>query len=328
MIIFSASPGRSVYLDEGRRNLSKLQVNFQQHAQIPDPVEVSTHSSVQRPIVDHQDPPQRELPDRRPVRAASHRRFLTIATMMKNERRWLREWIEFNTMMGADHFILYDNGSEDLPLEILQPYIDKGLVTFIPWPPESIPPPPEFKTRLEEWQYTWFRDSLETCLEEHWPVHQHAPCQVAAFADAVKRSKDGVSRWLGIFDIDEYVFPLPSSQFRRVADLLRSRHEHDDHVRIYGASFGSGGHIHHAAMRKEGDPLQALMTESYIYRAPLDRSFYGLKYKLNRRRGRPSTIQLGRIIYSERTRTTWRHPIQRWRWLGIQIICRPRHVRP
>lgn len=41
-----------------------------------------------------------ELPDPRPVRSKSHQRFLTLATMMKNQRRWLREWLEFNLMNG------------------------------------------------------------------------------------------------------------------------------------------------------------------------------------------------------------------------------------
>ena len=90
-----------------------------------------------------------------PLGSISHQRYLTIATMFKNKRRWVREWIEFHLMMGAEHFIMYDNDSTDFPLEVLQYYIDQGLVTYIPWPPKEVPPPPEsFKTQLEEWQYS------------------------------------------------------------------------------------------------------------------------------------------------------------------------------
>ena len=139
------------------------------------------------------------LPDPRPVRPEFHTRYLSLATMIKNQRQWLREWLEFNLMMGIEHIIIYDNVSTDQPLEILQPYIDQGVITYIPWPPKSVPPPAEkFKAGLERWQYTWFRDALETCLDNSWTIHQQGPCQLAAFADAVRRTKNGVSRWLAI----------------------------------------------------------------------------------------------------------------------------------
>ena len=51
-------------------------------------------------------------------------------TMFKNKRRYLREWIEFHYITGVGHFILYDNGSEDDPLDVLQYYIDQGIVTL------------------------------------------------------------------------------------------------------------------------------------------------------------------------------------------------------
>jgi hypothetical protein len=243
------------------------------HSRTRDPrLQVSTYSSKRRPHLGHPEPPRRELLDVPPTRASSHKRYLTIATMMKNQRPWLREWIEFYTMMGVEHFIVYDNGSEDLPLEILQPYIDKGGVTYIPWPPTSVPHPPIFKTRLDRWQYLWFRDALDTCLEDKLAVHQDVPCKLAAYADAVRRTKNGVSRWLGILDIDDYVFPLLESDCDMISTLLWSIHDDDDHVQIYGRTFGTGGRVHHAARRQEGDPLPALLTESYIHREPLHRT--------------------------------------------------------
>jgi len=38
---------------------------------------------------------------------------------------------QHNTTQGADHFYLIDNNSTDEPLRILQPYIDRGLVTYV-----------------------------------------------------------------------------------------------------------------------------------------------------------------------------------------------------
>jgi len=39
-------------------------------------------------------------------------------------------WLDHYIHQGVDHFYLIDNNSDDNPLEILQPYIDKGIVTY------------------------------------------------------------------------------------------------------------------------------------------------------------------------------------------------------
>jgi hypothetical protein len=192
--------------------------------------------------------------------------------MFKNQRRWLREWLEFYLMMGVDHFIIYDNNSTDLPLEILQGYIDREQVTYIPWPPAQIPPPPEtFTTQLEEWQYSWFHDCLDTCLAQEWIIHSQVPCQLAAWSDAIRRTKGGGSRWLATFDVDEYIFPRPTSAFKSLAELLRRKYRDTDHIRVYGNTFGTNGHVHHAARVNSSSPLHALLTESYTQRAPYER---------------------------------------------------------
>ena len=43
----------------------------------------------------------------------------------KNEAPYLREWIEFNHIVGVDHFFLYNNNSEDNYEEIIEPYVKK-----------------------------------------------------------------------------------------------------------------------------------------------------------------------------------------------------------
>ena len=256
---------------DGTTNDGSVQHSSEHDAHLPpaNPANPSHSDSSDRPSESIEHNPN--LPNPPPIRAPSHQRFLTIATMFRNERRWLREWIEFYLMMGVEHFILYDNGSNDLPLDVLQYYIDQGHVTYVPWPPEVVPPPTIFHTWLEEWQYSWYKDTLETCLYETWIIHKHAPCQLAAFADAVRRTKGGVSRWLGILDVDEYLFPRPSSGNRSLAELLRYDND-TDHLLVFGGTFGTSGHIDHAAQRRPGDPLQALVIEEYTYRAAYDRN--------------------------------------------------------
>lgn len=59
---------------------------------------------------------------------------LSIAAIVKNEGRYLREWIEFHRLMGVEHFYLYDNGSTDHTRILLHPYERAGLVTVTAWP--------------------------------------------------------------------------------------------------------------------------------------------------------------------------------------------------
>lgn len=63
---------------------------------------------------------------------------ISICTIFKDEAPYIKEWIEFHSMMGVDHFYLYNNGSTDNYLEILQPYIDEGLVTLVDFPGEKM----------------------------------------------------------------------------------------------------------------------------------------------------------------------------------------------
>lgn len=217
-------------------------------------------------------------PNPQPQRSPSHVRFMTLATMVKNQRRWLREWIEFHLMMGFDHIIIYDNESEDEPYEILKPYADQGLLTYIPWPPASKPPmPATFQTRTERYQYQWLHDALETCYSATWLMHKQGPCQLAAFVDAILLTKGGISRWLAIWDVDEYIFPREQANMRTLSGVIRRHYADTDHLRFYGSVFGTSGHID-TPERRPGSPLPPLMTEEYTMRSELDRKMFVFKH--------------------------------------------------
>ncbi len=62
----------------------------------------------------------------------------SICAIFKNEVRFLREWIEYHSMIGIDHFYLYNNNSTDNYKEVLQPYIENGQVTFVDFPGEQM----------------------------------------------------------------------------------------------------------------------------------------------------------------------------------------------
>ena len=56
--------------------------------------------------------------------------FVVIA-IFKNETIDMKEWIEHYIWQGASHIYLADNESTDLPLTILQPYIDANYITYM-----------------------------------------------------------------------------------------------------------------------------------------------------------------------------------------------------
>ena len=58
----------------------------------------------------------------------------SICSIFKNEAPYIREWIEYHLLLGFEHFYLYQNNSTDNYLEVLKPYIEKGVVTLIEWP--------------------------------------------------------------------------------------------------------------------------------------------------------------------------------------------------
>lgn len=59
-----------------------------------------------------------------------YRMSFVVVTIFKNETTNLKEWVDHYLWQGTSHLYMCDNGSTDNPLEILQPYIDQGLVTY------------------------------------------------------------------------------------------------------------------------------------------------------------------------------------------------------
>ena len=59
---------------------------------------------------------------------------ISVCGIFKDEGPFLKEWIEFNKMVGVEHFYLYNNNSSDNFLDVLAPYVESGLVTYIDFP--------------------------------------------------------------------------------------------------------------------------------------------------------------------------------------------------
>ncbi len=59
---------------------------------------------------------------------------VAVVAIVKNEADYLEEWLAYHLALGVDHFVIYDNGSTDGSAELLERYINHGLVTRIDWP--------------------------------------------------------------------------------------------------------------------------------------------------------------------------------------------------
>lgn len=93
---------------------------------------------------------------------------LAIAATVKDEATYIEEWIAFHTVVGVQHFFIYDNSSTDDLVGVLTPYVNHGLVTLVSWP-------------LDRGQAS---------------AYKHA---VHFFG--------GSTRWLAIIDVDEFIVP-------------------------------------------------------------------------------------------------------------------------
>lgn len=62
---------------------------------------------------------------------------LAIGAIFKDEGSYLEEWLQFHHGVGVRHFYLYNDNSSDNYEEVLAPWIQKGLVTLIPWAEKS-----------------------------------------------------------------------------------------------------------------------------------------------------------------------------------------------
>lgn len=119
---------------------------------------------------------------------------LSACAVIKNEAKYIKEWIEFHRIVGVEHFYLYNNGSTDRIYKVLRPYIRQGIVTLVEWP-ERI------KNVPEDQAYLW---SLST--------------QVPAFENAIVYKAVNKTKWIVFLNIDEYLVPIESYN---VLDLLR-----------------------------------------------------------------------------------------------------------
>ncbi len=131
---------------------------------------------------------------------------LGVLTLFRNEANYLKEWIEYHHMLGVDHFLLYNDRSDDNWAEVLDPYIKSGLVEVI----------------------KWHKDEM-TSLFPTW--------QTMAYQDGLRRSQ-GNTKWLAFIDVDEFILPKKNVT---ILQCLKEFYPEASGVYVCWRNFGTGG---------------------------------------------------------------------------------------
>jgi hypothetical protein len=86
----------------------------------------------------------------RPPVEGGPRYHLAAMIRVKDEGRFLPEWIAHHVNLGVEHCFVYDNGSIDGTRERLTPFVERGLATHVQWPQVPASPGAEhdFLTRF------------------------------------------------------------------------------------------------------------------------------------------------------------------------------------
>lgn len=128
---------------------------------------------------------------------------LSMSTTIKNEEDNLHEWIEHHLRIGFEHFYLYDNntGDQDALHRILDPYIEKDIVTLIDW---SFP--------------------FKYYIPERFPVPLDSVyfCQIVALNHCIHKYGQE-TEWLMNMDPDEYLVPKIHNTVTRVLNKFQDQ---------------------------------------------------------------------------------------------------------
>lgn len=199
-------------------------------------------------------------------RANSSYRF-SICAIFKDEAPWLKEWIEYHRLLGASHFYLYNNDSTDRYLEVLQPYIKKGIVELIEW-------------------------SSSDPKRAIYGIDDSAPWQafqIGAYRDCVRKRAYGKAKWVACIDIDEFI--VPTQGVRSFTQLLKQKEaEGVGSLQLNWRVFGTS----HVLKMEENE----LLIEKLTKRAPDDFEWHRLTKSIHR----PEAVKLPIIHIAQKMR--------------------------
>jgi hypothetical protein len=145
---------------------------------------------------------------------------LSVGAIFKNESHSIKEWIEHYLYHGVEHFYLIDDSSTDNTVEIISPYIERGIITLFSG---------------DNWMYYLGR---QKDMYNHFILPRLSE-----------------SQWLLIVDLDEYVWSPQSNSLAWVLQYLK----HIGQIQVNNTVFGSNGHIDQPKSLVEGFTKRSMM---------------------------------------------------------------------
>lgn len=150
--------------------------------------------------------------------------LLVAMVRVKNEARFLPEWLAHHVNVGVEHFYVYDNNSTDDITSAVEPFTVRGLVTHIPWSTVPVSPSShiDFLRRFGH-TATWcmFLDADEFLIEP-------SPGDLVEFLASHERWPAVAfnSRYFGIGGHETIPRGLVTEQF------TRAQGTYNDHVKV------------------------------------------------------------------------------------------------
>jgi hypothetical protein len=139
--------------------------------------------------------------------------YLSVGAVFKNENHIFKEWLDHYIMHGVEHFYLINDNSNDNYVTVLQPYIDKGLITLyhndIPW----------------------------------YAIGRQKDIYTKYFTQHLKDTF-----WMAIIDLDEFLYAPKEPMLPRVL----AKYEEYGYIVVNWALFGSSGLVKQPASVVEG----------------------------------------------------------------------------
>eukprot|EP01041_Mallomonas_annulata_P008710 gene8710-17997_t len=99
--------------------------------------------------------------------------ILWASVVVRNDAYSMVEWLTWHLLIGFQHILVYDNDSTDNLYIAIKPFIDAGMVEYIPNPGKDV--------------------------------------QIKACNLALQKCRENKVTWLAVFDLDEYIVPLSTS---------------------------------------------------------------------------------------------------------------------
>jgi len=122
---------------------------------------------------------------------------LSIAAVLTDDSKNLKEWIEYHRLVGVDHFYLYSTNRDQPYLRVLAPYMNSRLVTLINWQTLS--------NHIKD------KKSADWALAVQTPAYQHA-----ILCRAVKESK-----WITFLEVNEFLLPAEEGNLLKILEKYK-----------------------------------------------------------------------------------------------------------